>query len=43
MYGISCDERTDSKKVGELFLGNDPRKLKPKLFKQFVFPSHENE
>lgn len=33
----------DNDEVGELFLGNDPGKLKPKLFKQLVFPSHENE
>lgn len=31
----------DSTKVGELFLSNDPSKLKPWLFKPLVSPSDE--
>ena len=35
--GIGSDQ------VGELFLGNDPSKLKPQLFKPLVSPSYEIE
>ena len=42
MSEISCGQiEKDTKKVGELFPGNDLRKLKPDLFQPIAFTSNE--